>query len=96
MLRRIVVAAAIAGFLAGLLLTAGQQYRITALIRTAEVLDHAGMSANGHEHREEGTQSWRPRDERQRLVATTVANVILAVGYSLLLAAGLTVRRQSG
>jgi cobalt transporter subunit CbtA len=96
MLRRIVVAAAIAGFLAGLLLTAGEQWRITALIRTAEVLDNAGMSARGHEHREESTKAWRPHDDRQRFVATTVANVILAVGYSLLLSAGLTLRRQSG
>jgi len=96
MLRRIVVAAAIAGFLAGLLLTAGQQFRITALIRTAEVLESAGMSAQGHEHRGESTKAWRPHDDRQRLIATTVANVILAVGYSLLLSAGLTLRRQSG
>jgi len=96
MLRRIVVAAAIAGFLAGLLLTAGQQWRITALIRTAEVLENAGMSASGHAHQEEGAKAWRPHDDRQRFVATAVANVILAVGYSLLLAAGLTVRRQSG
>jgi len=96
MLRRIVVAAAIAGLLAGLLLTAGQQFRISSLIRTAEVLESAGMSAKGHEHREADTRAWQPRNDRERLVATTVANVILAVGYSLLLSAGLTVRRQSG
>ena len=95
---RIVVAAGIAGIVAGLLLTVGQQWRITSLIRTAEVLETAGLShgVHGVDHPRDSEHAWHPQGDRERLAATAVANVVLGTGYALLLAAGLTVRRQSG
>jgi len=90
MWKRIALAAGIAGLVAGLVLTALQQEQVAPLIRTAEVLEQAGLAPYHpaeHSHPESG---------ERRLVATAASNIVLATGFALLLAAGLLLRAQSG
>jgi cobalt transporter subunit CbtA len=90
MFKRIVAAAAIAGALSGLVLTAVQQIQISPLIRASEVRE-AAAKPDAHE-----AQGWEPRDGGERLAATLVANVVLATGFALLLSAAMSQRRHSG
>lgn len=91
MFKRIVAAAAIAGALSGVMLTAVQQIEIAPLIRAAEVREAAVTKLDVHE-----TQGWAPRDGGERLAATLVANVVLATGFALLLGAAMSQHRHSG
>lgn len=94
MLHRLVAAAAIAGIAAGLLLTAIQQIEIAPLIRAAESMEASRIApaaaSIGH------ATGWSPQPGWQRLAATAATNVVLAVGYGLLLGAAMSLRRQSG
>ena len=90
MFKRIVAAAALAGFVSGLVLTAVQQIEVAPLIRAAELREAAtagGMRAD---------PGWAPRDGIERLAATLVANVVLATGFALLLGAAMSRRGHSG
>ena len=96
-LKRIVAAAACAGILAGLLLTAVQQVRVVPVLLEAEVYEaataaglpaaNAGSSA-GHEHGSE-----HPAHGLQRTLLSAAANVTLALGFALLLVAAMLVSR---
>jgi cobalt transporter subunit CbtA len=85
-LTRLVAAAALAGLIAGILLTSLQSVTTEPLIRQAERYESATA-------RDEG---WSPQPGWQRTGATLVANVTLATGFALLLAAGMTLRAASG
>ncbi|MGH8712832.1 MAG: CbtA family protein [Casimicrobiaceae bacterium] len=95
MFKRIVAAAALAGALSGLLLTGVQQIEIAPLIRSAEAQE-AANAASGVESAVAAHKARERRDGWERLTATAVANTVLATAYALLLAAALSVRRQSG
>jgi cobalt transporter subunit CbtA len=90
MLKRVVAAAALAGLTAGLLLTAVQHVTVAPLLREAERYESAAP-----EHADHG-EAWSPRDGWQRTLATATANVVLATGFALLLAAGMALRRADG
>lgn len=75
LLRRAAGAALVAGLLAGTLLTAFQQLDIAPLI----------LEAERHEHDASAAQT-----SSERLVGTAIANVSLAIGFALLLAAAMT------
>ena len=81
MLHRIFVAGIIAGFLAGLVLTAIHWVRIDPLIAAAETYEAAAAphDAAMHEH------AWEP-EGWQRGALTFLANLVIAVGFGLLLA----------
>jgi cobalt transporter subunit CbtA len=89
MFQRIVSAAALAGVLSGLLLTAIQQFEIAPLIRIAEVQEDAAIAASpsAHDHSPAAPErkTWSPETSRERLLATAISNVILATGFALLL-----------
>jgi cobalt transporter subunit CbtA len=85
-LKRLLAAAALAGFLAGALLTGVQRVATEPLIREAERYERS----TGHD------DAWSPQPGWQRTGATLVANVTLATGFALLLAAGMTLRGASG
>ena len=95
MFTRIITAAAAAGLLGGLLLTAIQQIEIAPLIRAAEAREAAVAAAPAanevHAH-----EAWEPQDGRQRLTATIVANIVLATAFALLLGAAMSRRQQYG
>jgi cobalt transporter subunit CbtA len=88
--KRILSVAALAGFLAGALLTAVQQLWVVPLIIEAEVHENSAAQASAprvvtksnHDH-----EAWRPVEGRERTFRTLVANVVMAVGFALLLGA---------
>lgn len=94
MFKHLVASAAIAGIIAGVLLTAIQQIEIAPLIRAAEAIE-AVQAAPAQPGNDDAT-SWSPRPGWQRPGATAAANVVLATGFALLLGAAISLRRQSG
>jgi cobalt transporter subunit CbtA len=104
---RIVATGAAAGIVAGLLLTGVQHLQVTDIIRTAETYEVAAEAkpvpahAHGHEHEHEHAGGeehehkhggWQPEPGFERTAYTALADVSMAVGYALLLAAVLTLR----
>jgi cobalt transporter subunit CbtA len=92
-LKRIIAAAASAGILAGLLLTAVQQVRIVPALLEAEVHERSAAAAlspghaegsSGHEH-----NVHEAADGLERTMLSAASNVSLAVGFALLLGAAM-------
>ncbi|HET9652547.1 MAG TPA: CbtA family protein [Usitatibacter sp.] len=90
MWKRIALAAGVAGLVAGLVLTAIQVLGIEPLIRTAEVIAEAGLAPD----RDLAPEP--PRGDTERRIETGVANIVLATGFALIIAAGMTLRGQGG
>lgn len=86
MFKRIAQTAGFTGLLAALLLTLLQSFWITPLILQAETYENAPA---GHVHDDE---AWAPEDGWQRIVSTTGGNLVVAVGFALMLAALYTLR----
>jgi cobalt transporter subunit CbtA len=96
---RILAAAALAGLLCGLLLTAIQQIAIVPLILEAEAREHAAAEVkpgNGHASGVGTFEAWAPRTPTERMLSTALANVIAATGFALLLAAAMAMRHSAG
>lgn len=94
MFSRIVFSAAIAGLLAGLLWTALQQVWAVPLILEAETYESAApadaaAAGDGHDHEAE---AWAPSDGLERTLYTGLGNVVLAIGFGLLLVVGYLLR----
>jgi len=98
--RRLVFAAACAGLLTGLIVTVMHQVGTVPVILRAEVYEHAADAGHGtahaaqppgvtHDHEDAG---WEPRDGLERTAYTVLADVLAAIGYGLLLAAGFALR----
>lgn len=104
--RRIIVSAALAGLLSGLLLTVVQQFQVVPLLLEAEVYEAAGESASGgHLHgrtlrgHDDGAPAHPvppPSQDWERMLLTTLANVVMAVGFALLLGAAIALRGEVG
>ena len=102
MFNRMVRTAAAAGLLAGLMLTGVQHLQVTRIIAQAEVLESAGevapvvhTHADGAQHVHEAAHEhggWQPEDGVERTLYTALADVSMAVGYGLLLAAAIGLR----
>ena len=101
--KRIVFTAALAGVLAGVLLTVVQQVQVSPIILKAEVYEDAataaaasqpapGHSAAEREHHEHET--WQPTNGVERTLFTALANISLAVGFGLLLGAAICLRGE--
>lgn len=87
-LRSIMLAALLAGGVAGLFTTGVQHLRITGLIRSAEVIETAhstGEQPSDHHHDE----AWEPKAGMERLLFTLAANILIGVGFSLVLLSAL-------
>ena len=98
MIKRIAQTAGFTGLLAALLLTLLQSLWVAPLILQAEtyekpaaseVHEHADMAMPAHEH---DAEAWEPEDGWQRVLSTTGGNLVVAVGFALMLA-GLLVGR---
>src|ERR1700745_692811 len=97
--RSIVFSAVLAGGLAGLVVTAAQQFGTVPLILKAEVYEraaedaHAAAHASGapqdHEH---APAAWAPEDGIERTAYTAAANVLTGIGFALLLGGIFTLR----
>lgn len=96
--KRIISAAALAGMLAGLLLTAFQQIQVSQIILKAEVYEDAAataaapQAAHGHssaEHEHHEHEAWQPENGVERTLFTALANISMAVGFGMLLGAAI-------
>jgi cobalt transporter subunit CbtA len=100
--RAIVFSSVVAGFVAGAIVTVIQQFGTVPLILKAEIFqkaaehhDHeaaaaapqAGVAGHNHVEHEHAAEAWEPRDGLERNAYTAAANVLTAIGFSLLLAA---------
>lgn len=89
MFSRILLPALLAGSLAALVLTVAQALWVTPLILQAETYENAVV----HEH--EPAEAWQPETEMQRLLATTLGNTVLALGYGLIFMGLFLLRRPA-
>ena len=107
--RRIVIAAALAGLFAGLIVTAIHAFAVVPLIRKAEVYEHNAASpragsaqpdAHTHEPSSATGLGHEPgasgsKDGPPSLVDTAIANVLTGIGFGLLVSAGMALQRKS-
>ncbi|HLD67072.1 MAG TPA: CbtA family protein [Pseudomonas sp.] len=93
MYMRIARTAGFSGLLAALLLTLLQSLWVTPLILHAETFESSAPAVeqpHGHEagvaEHHHDSEAWSPEDGWQRLVSTSGANLVVAVGFALILA----------
>lgn len=98
MIKRIAQTAGFTGLLAALLLTLLQSFWVAPLILQAEtyekpaatlVHEHDASAVPGHAH---DADAWEPEDGWQRVLSTTGGNLVVAVGFALMLAGLYTLR----
>jgi len=94
MIMRIARTAGFSGLLAALLLTLLQSFWVAPLILEAETYESAAPVAEHHEHGTEGAaahehsaEAWSPENGWQRVLSTTGGNLVVAVGFALILVA---------
>ncbi|WP_411379978.1 CbtA family protein [Pseudomonas sp. MPB26] len=99
MIKRIAQTAGFTGLLAALLLTLLQSFWVAPLILQAETFEQApavieiahkhaaGPAAHAHD-----AEAWEPEDGWQRVLSTTGGNLVVAVGFALMLAGLYTLR----
>lgn len=95
MITRIARTAGFSGLLAALLLTLLQSFWVAPLILQAETYESAAPAAEHHEHgeatapheHEHSAEAWAPEDGWQRVLSTTGGNLVVAVGFALILVA---------
>jgi len=95
-LKKLFAAAGLAGFLAGSLFTAVQQIHVNPILLEAEryeqdaaLADAAGHEASEPDHQHEG---WRPANGWERILFTLGSNIVLGIGFALLLGALVSMR----
>ncbi|SHL42896.1 CbtA family protein [Phytopseudomonas punonensis] len=107
MIKRIAQTAGFAGLVAAIVLTLLQSLWVTPLILHAETFEvaepaaamehshdtasaaHDHDAAGGHSH---DGEAWAPQDGWQRLLSTGLSNLVVAVGFALMLAGLFTLR----
>lgn len=101
MIKRIARTAGFSGLLAALLLTLLQSVWVSPLILQAETFETAAP-AEQHEHADEAhaphehsAEAWAPEDGWQRVLSTTGGNLVVAVGFALILAALYSLREPN-
>ena len=106
MIKRIAQTAGFAGLLAAIVLTLLQSLWVTPLILQAETfetaepaaaVEHSHDTAGAHEHEAAAGHShdgeaWAPEDGWQRLLSTGLSNLVVAVGFALMLTGLFTLR----
>jgi cobalt transporter subunit CbtA len=102
MFKRIAQTAGFTGLIAALLLTLLQSLWVGPLIHLAETYEKAPAAqteAHEHEHADDAmpghvhdAEAWEPEDGWQRVLSTAGGNLVVAVGFSLMLAALYTLR----
>ncbi|MGX1174326.1 CbtA family protein [Pseudomonas sp. R151218B TE3479] len=96
MIKRIAQTAGFSGLLAALLLTLLQSFWVSPLILQAETFEKA-PATEVHEHTDgvahtHDAEAWEPEDGWQRVLSTTGGNLVVAVGFALMLAGLYTLR----
>jgi cobalt transporter subunit CbtA len=80
--RRLIWSGALAGLLAGLVITAVQTVTLYPLLRTAEQYESAAPQLHDHAHE----PAWEPAAGLERLGFSTLTNIVVGAGFGLLLA----------
>ncbi len=110
MLKRILFAAGLAGLLAGIFMTGLQMIGTIPLILEAETYETAGAAGHSRDHdavavegataapAEAGAEAeeWGPSDGFERAAYTLLFNILMGVGFGLLLAAALALTGETG
>src|SRR5690348_17330343 len=94
-LRRLLFAALCAGLLSGALAAVGHRVGRVPLILEAGTYEAAAQQSHAHppaEAPKEAAASWEPENGIERALYTLAADVLAAIGFALLLAAGLGLR----
>jgi cobalt transporter subunit CbtA len=94
MFKHIVTTACYTGAIAALLLTLMQSLWVTPLILQAETYEHAEVAvqpahdhaAGSHEHQHDA-EAWTPQDGWQRTLSTFGGDLVVAIGFALMLTA---------
>lgn len=98
MIKRIAQTAGFTGLLAALLLTLLQSFWVAPLILQAETFENAPTATEVHEHapgaaaHSHDAEAWEPENGWQRVLSTTGGNLVVAVGFALMLAGLYTLR----
>ncbi|PRA14828.1 MULTISPECIES: CbtA family protein [Pseudomonas] len=99
MIKRIAQTAGFTGLLAALLLTLLQSFWVAPLILQAETYENAPAATEAaHQHAEgaaahtHDAEDWEPENGWQRVLSTTGGNLVVAVGFALMLAGLYTLR----
>ena len=98
MIKRIAQTAGFTGLLAALLLTLLQSFWVAPLILQAETFENAPAVEVAHEHaagaaaHTHDAEAWEPENGWQRVLSTTGGNLVVAVGFALMLAGLYTLR----
>ncbi|NWD01848.1 CbtA family protein [Pseudomonas sp. P7779] len=97
MIKRIAQTAGFTGLLAALLLTLLQSFWVAPLILQAETFENAPAATEVHEHADatahtHDAEAWEAEDGWQRVLSTTGGNLVVAVGFALMLAGLYTLR----
>jgi cobalt transporter subunit CbtA len=94
MLYRVFVVGLIAGLIGGAALTAVQFWKILPLIAAAEVYEDAAAASQAHDAMaDHEAEAWEPAPGLQRVGLTFLANLIIAVGFALVLSGGFALRQ---
>jgi cobalt transporter subunit CbtA len=91
MITRVLLAAVIAGMIAGATATAMQMWRVVPLILQAEIYETA-QPAHTHEttqpgHAHEAAEPWAPDDGIERTLYTLLSNIVMGVAFAMMLTA---------
>jgi len=100
MIKRIARTAGFSGLLAALLLTVLQSLWVSPLILQAETYESAAPEHHQHDgavatHTHDA-EAWAPEDGWQRVLSTTGGNLVVAVGFALILVALYSLREPRG
>ena len=99
--RRLILAALCAGLLTGIFVAGAHHFGTVPLILEAETYEAAAQHPAGQTHAHGNTagaayqnapESWKPETRIERAAYTLAADLLAAIGFALLLAAGLTMR----
>ena len=97
--RRIVFYALLVGSLSGLVLTAVQFWQVIPIIQNAEVYENQADPAATHSHdagdshpdHDHSGGDWAPQDGPERTAFTLLSNVLMGIGFALILLAAMVV-----
>ncbi len=96
MFRRIVFAAVSAGLIAGVLVTALQYVRVIPLILAAEIYETGAVHDHGTPAASAEDEAWALAPGVERGLYTLATNLLMAIGFALLLAAGFAATGHGG
>ncbi len=99
MIQKLLMAGIVSGLIAGALLTLVQHFHVIPLILEAETYE---VQANQHPHDNQAHShsaqqaEWSPHDGNERTLFTLMTNILLGIGFSLLLLALMSATNHSG